>query len=64
VRDDALNSGLCAVASESKVSYKDLLEPMGDPAGRLRPDLSHDDLHHVAPAYDIWREAIRPYVKA
>jgi hexosaminidase len=60
----AANAGLRAMAAELGATYVELFELMCDEAGGLRPGFSDDELHLRAPAYDIWREAIRPLVDA
>jgi lysophospholipase L1-like esterase len=60
----ASNAGLRRVADELGATYVDLFDLLSDDAGALRPGFSLDELHLQPPAYDIWREAIRPLVDA
>jgi lysophospholipase L1-like esterase len=60
----AVNVGLQELAVEVGATYVELFDLMCDGSGALRPGFSLDELHLEPPAYELWREAIRPYVEA
>jgi lysophospholipase L1-like esterase len=60
----AVNAGLRELTCACGSTYVDLFDLLADEDGGLRPGFSDDELHLLAPAYDVWREAIRPYVEA
>ena len=60
VKGNALNK---AMAARKGITYIDLYSLMVDSEGNLRPELTNDGLHLLAPAYLIWKEALLPYVK-
>jgi lysophospholipase L1-like esterase len=63
-RIGAVNEGLAALAAATRnATYVELFDLLCTPDGALVPGYSTDDLHLEPPAYDIWREAIRPLVE-
>lgn len=60
----AVNDGLRVVAAGAGATYVELFDLLCDADGGLRPGFSVDELHLQPPAYDIWREAVRPLVEA
>jgi len=60
----AVNHGLQRVAAAAGATYVELFDLLSDDSGALRPGFSLDELHLQPPAYDIWREAVRPLVEA
>jgi hexosaminidase len=60
----AVNAGLRSLACASGATYVDVFDLLADEDGGLQAGFSDDELHLLAPAYEVWREAIRPYVEA
>lgn len=52
-----------AMAARKGITYIDLYSLMVGEDGNLRPELTNDGLHLLAPAYLIWRDALQPYLK-
>jgi lysophospholipase L1-like esterase len=59
----AVNARLRDVAVGAGATYVELFDLMCDKDGGLRPGFSDDELHLQSPAYDVWCEAIRPFVE-
>lgn len=49
-------------AEKNGLVFIDLYSKMSDQDGGLLKDLTYDGLHLRAPAYDLWLEAVRPYI--
>lgn len=62
-RIKAVNAGLSDTAEAADATYVELFDPLAQSDGALVPGYSLDDLHLEPPAYDIWREAVRPHVE-
>ena len=59
-----LNPKLKKLAETMGVEYIDLYPYFTNPKGELRSRLNNDHLHLLAQGYNIWAEALRPYLKA
>ncbi len=59
----AVNRGLEGLAGDVGATYIELFDLLCDGSGALRAGFSVDDLHLEPPAYELWREAVRPYVE-
>ena len=57
------NRALEQVARRQGVTWINLYPLFADDQGRLRAEYTNDGLHLLGPAYLIWRDAIKPYVK-
>ena len=57
------NRALEQVARRQGVTWINLYPLFVDGQGRLRAEYTNDGLHLLGPAYLIWRDAIKPYVK-
>ncbi len=51
------------VARRQEVTWINLYPLFADEQGRLRAEYTNDGLHLLGPAYLVWRDAIKPYVK-
>ena len=58
-----LNGKLKALAQKDKIAFIDLNPKFTDPDSGLLPKYTWDGLHLSEPAYVIWADAIRPYLK-
>ena len=58
-----LDRKLEAFARAQKIPYIDLNPKITDPDRGLLPDYTWDGLHLSEPAYVIWADAIRPYIR-
>lgn len=58
-----LDHKLAAFAQAQKIPYIDLNPKITDPDSGLLPDYTWDGLHLSEPAYVIWADAIRPYLR-
>jgi lysophospholipase L1-like esterase len=61
-RIQALNRRYAALARERGIALLDLFTEFDDGSGRLRRDLTGDDLHLLEAGYAVWRDAIAQYV--
>lgn len=57
------NAALEQVAKRQGVTWINLYPLMADSEGKLRREFTNDGLHLMGPAYIVWRDAIKPYVK-
>lgn len=51
------------VAQRQGVTWINLYPLFADENGRLKAEYTNDGLHLMGPAYLIWRDALRPYIK-
>lgn len=51
------------VARRQQVTWINLYPLFADENGRLKAEYTNDGLHLMGPAYLIWRDALKPYVK-
>ncbi|MDB5263615.1 MAG: hypothetical protein JWQ14_2898 [Adhaeribacter sp.] len=52
------------LAQEKRTSYVDVFTPMLLPGGKPKPELFRaDSLHMTKAGYDIWTQALKPYLK-
>ena len=58
-----LNDKLKRMASDKGIVWIDLYPLFSDGNDNLRPELTNDGLHLLAPGYIIWRDAIVKYIK-
>ncbi len=61
-RIESLNRRYVRLAQAKSIVLIDLFPLFEDGQGRLRHDLTDDDLHLLAAGYEVWRAAISPYV--
>jgi len=57
-----LNEGIAALAAQYGMPYVDLHALFADENGMLRQEYSYDGLHLTEAGYQVWLEAITPYV--
>lgn len=57
------NAALAQVARRQGVTWIDLYKLFDDGTGHLKREYTNDGLHLMGPAYLVWRDAIKPYVK-
>lgn len=57
------NAALSHVARRQGVTWIDLYKLFDDGTGHLKREYTNDGLHLMGPAYLVWRDAIKPYVK-
>lgn len=57
------NKALEQVAKRQGVTWIDLYPLMVDGEGRLKREFTNDGLHLMGPAYAVWRDAVKPYIK-
>ena len=57
------NRALEQVARRQGVTWINLYPLFADDQGRLRAEYTNDGLHLLGPAYLIWRDTIKPYIK-
>lgn len=57
-----LNEGIAALAEQFGMTYVDLHSLFADEAGMLRQEYSYDGLHLTGLGYQVWQEALTPYV--
>lgn len=57
------NKALEEVAKRQGVTWINLYPLMVDGNGRLKREFTNDGLHLMGPAYAVWRDAVKPYVK-
>ena len=57
-----LNEGIAALAEQFGMTYVDLHPLFADEAGMLRQEYSFDGLHLNELGYQVWQEALAPYV--
>jgi lysophospholipase L1-like esterase len=57
------NPKLKALAESLGVQYIDVYSRLVDTNGDLRAELNNDQLHLLAPGYQIWSEALAPYMQ-
>ncbi|MFH1137597.1 MAG: GDSL-type esterase/lipase family protein [Pseudomonadota bacterium] len=57
-----LNERLRALTEEQGLVYIDLFPRFVGPDGRLKPELTPDGLHLTAPGYQVWKQALAPYL--
>ena len=65
-RDNVVVEGnrlLEQVAKRQGVTWINLYPHFVDENGRLRAEFTNDGLHLMGPAYIVWRDCIKPYVK-
>ena len=58
-----INEGLKAFANGENVFYVDCNDQLVDSAGNLHSDISPDQIHFTAKAYDIWAKALLDVLK-
>lgn len=63
-RVQALNARYAEIAQRRGIVLIDLYAPFVDGNGKMRSELTYDDLHLVGPGYALWRELLMPYVIA
>ena len=59
----ALNAHLQNIAGEHGFEYLDVGAPLSDEAGRLRRDVTNDDIHLSGEGYRGWRSVVSPLVE-
>nr|AID58677.1 GDSL familly lipolytic protein [uncultured bacterium] len=59
---EAINAEYAKVARKINLPYIDLTPAFSAPDGSMRRDLSDDEVHLTSKGYEVWAEAIRPYV--
>jgi lysophospholipase L1-like esterase len=57
-----LNSELKRMSNEFGCTFIDLYSKLVDTHGSLRPEITNDGLHLLAAGYQIWVNAIKPYM--
>ena len=57
------NRQLAALCEELQVVYLDVYAALVDSNGDLNAAYTDDGLHLLGEGYQVWKEAIRPYVK-
>lgn len=57
------NKALEQVAKRQGVTWINLYPLMVDGEGRLKREFTNDGLHLMGPAYAVWRDAVKPYIK-
>ena len=57
-----LNKGLRKICAELDIPYLDLHPHFADETGKLRSDLTNDNLHLLGPGYLLWKDLIQDYV--
>lgn len=57
------NLALEQVARRQQVTWVNLYPLFADENGRLKAEYTNDGLHLMGPAYLVWRDALKPYVK-
>ncbi|MBO4553118.1 hypothetical protein J5754_01765 [bacterium] len=62
-RIEKINEGLKAFANGENVFYVDCNKELVDSAGNLHEDISPDQIHFTAKAYDIWAKALLDVLK-
>lgn len=58
-----INAILRDAAPEHGYEYVDLYSQFVGDDGLLRPELTNDGLHLIAPGYMLWRDIITPYIR-
>lgn len=58
-----INAVLRDAAKEHGYTFVDLYSSFVGEDGLLRPELTNDGLHLIAPGYMLWRELLLPYIK-
>jgi len=59
---NSLNAEIKKIANDLDVPYIDLHSLMKDEKGELKDEFTREGLHLKPVAYDIWREALEPYL--
>ena len=59
----AANDGIAAEAQRTGVTYIDLTPVLANADGKLRDELTYDDLHLTEAGYDVLADALRPCVE-
>lgn len=57
------NEALEKMARRQGITWINLYPLMVDGEGRLKREFTNDGLHLMGPAYAVWRDAVKPYVK-
>ena len=57
-----LNQELRKICTELDIPYLDLHPYFADETGKLRSDLTNDNLHLLGPGYLLWKDLIQDYV--
>lgn len=60
---EAVNRGLALLAEREGLALVDVGQAMRSPAGTLRSELSRDGLHLVDAGYQVWKDALDPWVR-
>lgn len=60
---EAVNRGLALLAEREGLPLVDVGRAMRSPAGTLRPELTRDGLHLVDAGYQVWKDALEPWVR-
>jgi len=60
---EAVNRGLAALAEREGLPLVDVGQAMRSPAGTLRPELTRDGLHLLDAGYQVWKDALDPWVR-
>lgn len=58
-----INTILRDAAADHGYTFIDLYSSFAGEDGLLRPELTNDGLHLIAPGYMLWRDLLLPYVK-
>ena len=58
-----LNQGYAASAAAKGMPLIDLYTLLDDGSGKIRSDVTNDDLHLTGAGYSIWRKALEPYLR-
>ncbi len=58
-----INAILRNAAADHGYTFIDLYSSFAGEDGLLRPELTNDGLHLIAPGYMLWRDLLLPYVK-
>ena len=56
------NAGLAREAARTGAAWIDLTSVLSDETGKLRDELTYDDLHLNAEGYALWADALRPCI--
>ena len=57
-----INAKLQPMAAEKGFTWINLYDSFANEDGFLKPELTNDGLHLLAPGYLLWRDCILPYV--
>lgn len=60
---NAINVAFEALAVKKSVTYIDFTPIFAAPDGTLKPELTYDGLHLNRAGYQVWKEALQPYIE-